>query len=257
MKGVKVAAILLLAIVLCMTAVGCAQSFTYTEYTDNQGEVHRDFLLVYDPAASDAAEVKEKAVQAMRTYVQARDLTDYAVIDDRVDGEVALYLTFPSITDYYIVLGYTGREENEPTKPTVKGFINRYDLQKESFVTQSNVDFVRALLSEEDRDFPLSCDFYYTYGTTSKTTTSNGEIKEKGGVYYHTWKLKYDEPADMVISVYSPNGIILMSVIISIFVLSLAIIFVIIFIVNKKNKGKDASEPFTESVQDGAEPPKE
>ena len=64
-------------------------------------------------------------------------------------------------------------------------------------------------------------------------------MEERDGIYYHTWKLNYGEDADIVITKYAPNGVILMSIVISIFVLSLAIIFVIIFITRKNCFGME------------------
>lgn len=242
MKALKIVAILLLLSVVCLAAFGCAESFTYAEYIDEHGEVHHDFLLVYDVTEEDAATVKEQAKKTMLAYVETKGFKEYAAIDDSIDGEVTLHLTFPSVTDYYIACGYTGREENEPNVPAEKGIINRYDTEKSSYLTEASMDFVRSLTEEEYRDFPVLCDFYYTYGTTSKLTESNGEVKKVGNVYYHTWKLDYGSPTNMVISTYSLNGVIVISAIISVFVLSLAVIFVIIIINGKKNKRARAAE---------------
>ncbi len=242
MRALKILAILLLLSVVCLAAFGCAESFTYAEYIDEHGEVHHDFLLVYDVSDDDAEIFKEQAKKTMIAYVENKGFMQYAAIDDSVEGEVTLHLTFPSLTDYYIACGYTGREENEPNVPAEKGIINRYDTEKSSYLTEASVNFVRSLTEEEYKDFPVLCDFYYTYGTTSKTTESNGTVKKVGDVYYHTWKLDETSPTKMVISTYSLNGVILVSIIISVFVLSLAVIFVIIIINNKKNKRARADE---------------
>ena len=237
MRAAKVLTIILLTVLVAVLFVGCAQSFTYTHYVDTDGGVHFDFLLIYDQTSADAEIVKEQTVTAMRTYAEENGFNEYASISTEVDGEVSLSLTFPSVTDYYIVLGRTGREENEPNVPTEVGFINRYDsVEDEGYLTENNIEYVRSLTDAVYRDFPLECDFYYTYGTTSRLTRSNGEVQLRDGVYYHTWKLTYGEPQDIRISTYSVNGVILMVVIISVFVLSLAVIFVIIYITDRKKR---------------------
>ena len=172
-------------------------------------------------------------------------MINYARVITDVEGEVKLEITFPSATEYYIALGKTGKEENIPLEPTETGFLNRYDEEVSCFLTRSNINLARELTDEEYRDFLLSCDFYQVYGTTNKLTTSNGEVEEKDGVYYHKWKVKYGEDADMRISRYSLNGILLFSIVICVFVLSLGAIFVIIFIKRRKNKGGAAETPTT------------
>ena len=230
MKGVKIAALLLLVGLIALLFCGCAESFTFTEYTDGNGGVHREFLLTYDEKAEDAETVKAQAIVVMQRYAADKGVSEYAEIDDSVEGEVLLELYFPSLTDYYIALGYTGREENAPATPIKKGLINTYERETTSYLNEASIAYVRSLLDEEFKDIPLTCDFYYTYGTTSKTTRSNGKVTEEGGIYYHTWKLSPDEPADIEITVRALNGILLFVIAISIFVLSLVVIFVIMYI---------------------------
>ena len=236
MRSLKIVAILVLLCFVALFAFGCVEDFSYTTYVDDVGAVHREYLVRYDASAEDAEQVKEEVVRVMRRYVFDQGFADYAEIDTDVDGEVCLYLIFPSQTDYEIAFGYTGREANEPLVPVKKGIIDRYDIEYPTYLTQRNVDYVRTLLSEEYADVPFTCEFYFTYGTTSKTTTSNGEVKEENGIFYHTWKLEPGVSLDAVISVYSWNVVALISIIISVFVLSLAIIFVIIIINKKKNR---------------------
>ena len=245
MKLLKVALILILLTTIALTAFGCARSFTYTYYVDSVGAVHRDYLLVYDRDALDAEIVKEQAIRAMENYIFSQKLEDYARVITDVEGEVKLEITFPSATEYYIFLGYTGKEENEPLEPTASGFLNRYDENLSSFLTESNIALARTVTSEEYRDFLLNCEFYQVYGTTSKLTSSNGEVEEKDGVYYHKWKVQYGEDADMKISRYSLNGVLLFSIVICVFVLSLVAIFVIIFIKRKKDERGTAEIPPT------------
>ena len=250
MRKLKVVAILLLTATIALLFCGCAESFTYTHYVDLDGAVHHEFLLVYDPTSLDAETVKKQAVQTMQAYVEDNGFGQYAHITTDVDGEVLLSVEFPTATDYYIAGGYTGREANEPTVPTKKGVIDRYDsVDTTSYLNEENITYIRLLTEEEYRAFPLDCDFYYTYGTTSKLTRSNGETEERDGVYYHTWKLRYGEPSEIKLTTYYPNGTILILIVISVFVLSLAVIFVIIFI--KKKRGNDPASDCDRQGADG------
>ena len=257
MKTVKLIAIILLLAMIALFAFGCGESLTYTFYVDDVGEVHCDYLFRYDAESSDADTVKSQAMIVMKTFVENNGYNDYAVISTDTVGEVSLKLTFPSLTDYYIAIGYTGREENEVNKTSKVGLFNRYDFREESYLTENNIAYVRALTSAEYRDFPLDCDFYYTYGTTSKMTRSNGEVREENGIYYHTWKLEYGEPADILISKYGINGWIVFSAAISLFVLSLVVIFVIIFIKHRKNKRFYVAMGDAESEEVGESEPTE
>ena len=243
MKGLKVVAVLLLVGLIALLGCGCAESFTYTEYTDGSGGVHREFLLVYDATSEDAETVKAETVTVMQRYVASKNLSEYAEIDTSVNGEVLLDISFPSVTDYYIALGYTGREENGPTVPSKVGIINTYERETPSYLNDNSLAYVRALTDEEFRDLPLTCDFYYTYGTTSKTVRSNGEVTENDGVFYHTWKLTPGVPSDIEITARGLNGILLFGIGISVFVLSLVIIFVIIYIKKKRDAKKRESAP--------------
>ena len=235
MKFWKALLIVLLLLICTLSLCGCAESFTYTYYIDGVGAVHVEYLLVYDKESSQAAEVRDQAAAVMKHYVENNGYNDYATISTDVEGEVRLSLYFSSVTDYYIALGYDGREENEPIEPTKIGVMNYYEIERTSYLTENKVAYVRSMTAEEYRDFPMDCNFYYTYGTTSKLTDSNGEKTEKDGVYYHTWKLTYGEESDMELYVYSPNVAIWFSIFISIFILSLVAIFVIINIKRKKD----------------------
>lgn len=249
MRKFKVVAILLLTATIALLFCGCAKSFTYTHYIDLDGAVHHEFLLVYDPTSVDAAVVKEQTIQTMQAYVEDNGFSEYARITTDVEGEILLSLDFPSATDYYIATGYTGRDANEPSVPTKKGVIERYEsVDTTSYLTEENITYVRLLTDEDYRYFPLDCDFYYTYGTTSKLTRSNGEREERDGVYYHTWKLKYGEPSEIKLTTYYPNATALVLIVISIFILSLAVIFVIIFI-NKKKHNAPAADRGREGTE--------
>ena len=250
MRILKLALVLLILLSLSLLCFGCVYSFTYGEYTDENGVVYREMFLSYDDTAADAEIVKEQAIAAMRGYLSNKGLEEYASIDSSVDGVVFMRLVFPSVTDYYIATGYTGREENEALTPAeTKGLLDRYDFEKDSYLSESNVEAVRLLVAEEYRDFPLEGDYYYTYGTLSKMTTSNGEIKERDGVYYHTWQVGYEEKGQIKISNYALNGVRLVSLIISLFVLSLIILFVIIFIIEKRRKASFVDPPSADDAE--------
>lgn len=251
MKTLKVVAIVLLLGLVALLCFGCGESFSYTEYIDDGGGVHREFLFLYDKDAADAEAVKEQAIRMMNQYVSDQELEKYATIDASSDGEVCLYLDFPYLTDYYVAYGYTGREENEPSEPTKKGFVERYDVEKESYLSEKNVAYVRSLAEEEFKNFPMDCDFYYTYGTAYKTVKSNGEVKKQDGIYWHTWKIEYGKPSDIKITNYALNGVLVISIIILVFVLSLAVIFAIIIINKKKNANFRATEEIVAGTEDG------
>lgn len=257
MKALRVVAILLMVGILALVCCGCAQSFTYTEYTDENGGVHREFFLAYDLNADDALTVREEAIGVMRRYVESRHLEDYATIDHSVDGEVSLSLYFPSQTDYLTAMtGYTGREENEPITPSKVGFINTYEIERGNYLTENNVDFVRLLTDEGLRDFALEdCTFYYVYGTTSKRITSNGSVRESDGIYYHTWTIEPGKDPNIKLYTKGVNGVILYAVIISVFVLSLIVIFVILYIKKKKEKEQGKTEFNDTHHQIGGEEP--
>ena len=259
MKALKIASILLMAGILVLVCCGCAQSFTYTEYTDANGGVHREFLLTYDLNSDDAETVRDEAVIVMRRYVETRSLEDYATIDASVDGKVAFELFFPSQTEYLTKMtGYTGREENEPANPTEVGFINTYEVTRGNYLTEANVDFVRALTDEGLKDFPLEdCTFYYVFGTTSTRVTSNGSVSESDGIYYHTWTIEPGKEANIKLYTKGVNGIILYSVVIAVFVLSLVAIFVILYIKKKKKKQQPISFNDEHRSVGGEEPPSE
>ena len=245
MKWIKVLLILMVLMMVALFAFGCAaESFTYTYAVDDKGAVHLVYLLVYDAESEDASIVKEQALYAMDNYVESCGFEEYATISDDVEGEVRLELLFPTVTDYYIAYERTGREPNEPISPTKVGFINRYDEHITSYLNENEIEMVRSLVSEDYRDFSLEyCDFYYTFGTSNKLTTSEGKREEKDGMYYYTWKLQYgEETEDMVVTEYYPNGMILFSIVISVFILSLALIFVIIIIKRKKEDKLRATE---------------
>ena len=61
-------------------------------------------------------------------------------------------------------------------------------------------------------------------------------MEERDGIYYHTWTLAPDTAQDIVITQYGLNGVLVYVVTISVFVLSLAVIFVIIKYSDKRNK---------------------
>ena len=257
MKALKVVAVLLLLGLVALLCFGCGESFSYTEYVDDGGGVHREFLFTYDKDAADAETVKEQAIRVMEEYVSDQELEKFATINSSVDGAVCLYLDFPYLTDYYVAYGYTGREENEPSEPTKKGFVERYDVKKESYLSAENVAYVRSLVEDAFKDFPMDCDFYYTYGTTYRSVKSNGEVEKQDGIYWHTWKIEYGKPTDIKLISYALNGVLVISAIILVFVLSLAVIFAIIFINKRKNRNFRATEEIVSEAEEGDVFPKE
>ena len=108
-------------------------------------------------------------------------------------------------------------------------------------MTERNIEEIRSLSDEAYRDFSLTSSFYYTYGTTNRSTISNGERTEKDGVYYHTWKIEPGQDDKMAIRIYGLNVTLIYLIAISIFVLSLAVIFAIIYF--KKRKEEDRANP--------------
>ena len=240
MKGLKAVAILFILLFLLALCCGCVQSFTEVYYVDGSGGVHFEYHVAYDTTSDDAATVKAAILSVMDRYVKDKDLTAFAAVDESKTGKITLYILFPSLEDYDIWRGYNGREKNEEVKPTKWGIVNAYDRKLSGYLTESNVAAIRSYLDLEVQELPLTADFYYTYGTTAKSTISNGERSQKDGIYYHTWKLDPDNETDMVIRVYGLNLAFMYLGAILIFVLSLAIIFVIIFL--KKRKDRQGAE---------------
>jgi len=242
MRKAKILALTLLCFLVTALFVGCVETVSVTHYLDGNGNVHRDFLVTYDVNSSDASTMREQIKRVMSLYVEIKDLSDFAAIYDETEGEVRLELFFPSIEDYYIWLGYNGREENEAETPAKSGLINAYDRTLDTYLTERNIAEIRALVDEAYRDFPLSAEFYYTYGTTNRSTISNGERTEKDGVYYHTWRIYPEAGGEMAIRIYGLNVTAIYLIAILIFVLSLAIIFVIMYS-KKRNQKRRAELP--------------
>ena len=236
MRKWKLFAVLLLFALLSAVLFGCVQSVSVTQFLDGVGGFHREILVTYDVNAEDAQTTQTRIKNVMMRYVEQSVLSDYAEISEETAGEVLLDLSFSSLDEYYIWLGYTGREENEVETPTKKGVVNAYDRTLDSYLTERNVDMVRSLADEDCRDFTLDAAFYYTYGTTNRSTISNGERSEKDGVYYHTWRLDPENPSEMKIRIYGLSVVAVYLIAISIFVLSLAIIFAIIYFNRRKEK---------------------
>ena len=236
MRKAKALVILLLCVLLTLLCVGCVDTISVTQYVDAGGSFHRTILVGYDATAPDADELKSEIGKVMDRYIVLHDLEGYAVVTEPKEGEVSLDILFPSLAEYYLWLGQTGREENETEVPVKKGVVDAYDRTIDSYLTESNVEGIRALMDETYRDYPLTAACYYTYGTTNRSTISNGERTEKDGVYYHTWRLDGENQKEMMIRVYGLNVTAIYLIAISVFVLSLAIIFVIIYCKKRKEK---------------------
>ena len=215
----------------------------YKAYTDADGGIHKEYQLLYDAESSDAEVVKAQAVKAMLRYVEDMGLSEYATLHDTTAGEVTLSFYFPSATDYQIACGYTGREKNEAENSKLDGIYKVSETTLDSYLEEETLSKARDYVDEEYRDFSLEGNFFYVYGTPYRSIRSNGEVTQKDGIYYHVWRLYPDSKTNMVLRSYSLNGILLYAGIILAFVLSLVVIFVIIYINKSKvrNGGKRLS----------------
>ena len=248
----KTVAVLLLLAVITFLFCGCAESFTYTFYLDKSNAVHKEYRLTYNADAEDAAVVKAEAERAFGEVVKRYDWSEFSEVDSSTAGVVELRVVFPSVTDYYIALGYTGQEENEPSKKTWEGVRVAYEKSDKNYYSDEVMAFARSILGEGYEEVDLTgIDYYYVYGTRSSQTLTNADSYEyKDGIYYHTWKLVPGAESEILVVNYGLNGILLYVLIISVFVLSLAVIFVIIYVTDKKNKQKirSFSEPHSEEM---------
>lgn len=239
-RKVKIISIILL---LCLTACllcACGESFTYRYVVNTSGGFSKEFILKYDPNAEDAASVKENAIATMENYIQSYGYGEYAKVISDTEGEVSLIVSFPSETDYALWAGVTGREANEPVETEKEGLFVYADREIDNYLTDANINQIRALAVEEAKNFPLTGDFYFVYGTPYKSVKSNGTVTEKGSMYYHEWKVTPNADADIKLRSYGLNGILIYLLVILIFVLSLAVIFVIIYIEKKKTRERFA-----------------
>ena len=254
MKRMKVLlAILLLALTLFLLC-GCAEKFTCIQYTDESGGIHFKYVLTYNATASDAEAVRTETAEIMRRYVANKGLEEYAVVKDSVLGEVSLSLDFPSATEYYIAFGYNGREKNEKSDYELYGIYRIYDTEKESYLNERTLDFIRDLRDDPEAALPLvGCKFYYVYGTPYRSVRSNGTVTEKDGIYYHEWELHPGETDRILLRQYALNITLLYIGIILIFILSLAVIFVIIYVNKRKQRKKDAARLRANPELDGFE----
>ena len=235
----KIALILLLLGVIALLLGGCAKTFTFTYYIDDADAVHREYRLEYDAEAEDAETVKTETIRCFDAFAEEQGWSDYATVDAETAGVVELQVVFPSVAEYYVALGYTGKEPNEPQERTTKGILYVYDSVSSNYYSWEAIAYARSLLGAgyEEADF-TGCELYYVYGTRFASTKSNADKVEVGddGIYYHAWKLEAGEEKDIDIKQYTLNGVLLYGVIISLFVLSLIVIFVIIYWTEKKNK---------------------
>ena len=233
----KLPFVCLLLVLSVILLCGCGQSFTYTFYVDGAGAVHQEIRFEYDADAESADIVKAEAERIVAELIIRNDWSEVAEVDSDTEGVVELRVVYPSVTDYYIALGYTGKEENELPDSETHGLLTAYSTSQ-SFYSDDFETKARALLGEGYETVSFAgCDFYYVYGTRYRTTKTNADsVEKKGGIYYHTWKVSPGEEQDIVITQYGLNAILLYVLIISLFVLSLAVIFVIIIYNGRKNK---------------------
>jgi len=234
--------VLVLLLICFMTVMlcGCAKSFTYSYYIDTAGAVHNDYRFEYDATAEDADVVKTETKRVFNELVEQNSWESISVLDESTAGVMELRVTYPSVADYYIALGRTGKEVDPPQEKENKGILVAYKNTSFDYYSDAFVEKARLILGDGYEDVTFAgCDFYYVYGTRYKSTTSNADsVKEENGLYYHTWKLAPDEDQEIVITQFFLNDVLIYVVIICIFVLSLAAIFVIIVVSNKKYKEK-------------------
>lgn len=212
------------------------------EYEDQNGVVHIEYQLYYDKDAADADAIKEETVAVMQRFVHEKDLSEYAsIIEDQESGVVRLVLTFPSRTEYKIATGYTGRTANSPKEHHYYKIYDIYDSERTSYLNEESLNKVRALREDPEAELPLEgCDFYYVYGTPFRSISSNGEVYEQDGLYFHKWKLHPEGGDRIVLRSYNLNYALIYGIVIFVFVLSLAVIFVIIYVNKRKQRKKDA-----------------
>lgn len=234
----KLLPVCLLLILIVVLLCGCAESFTYTYYLDNSGAVHMDYRFTYDASAEDAEIVKAEAERIVDKLVVGNDWKDISEVDTDTAGVVELRVTYPSLTDYEISSGTTGKEPNKIVAHENEGVLVKYTSTSEDYYSDRFVENVRSILGEGYETVSFSgCDFYYVYGTRYRTTKTNADsVEKRDGIYFHTWKLEPDTKQDIIVMQYGLNGILLYVITISVFVLSLAIISVIIVINNRRNK---------------------
>ena len=252
MRKLKLFAVILLLLLAALLLCGCGESFTYRYVVNENGGFSKEFIFKYDAQADDADLVKQKAIDAMNAYRDNSDYGEFATIDSETMGVVSLVISFPTAQDYALWSHQTGREGNEPRKTEKEGIFIYLDEEVDNYLTNENVDEIRKLFPLEDRDFALNGKFYFVYGTPYRSVKSNGVVTKEEGVYYHTWEVEPNQKEDILIRRYGLNGIIIYSITLAIFVLSLAVIFVIIYIEKKKSRKKYAH--FMESAATIAEP---
>ena len=234
----KLLPVSLLLILIMVLFCGCAESFTYTYYLDGAGAVHKDYRFEYDSTAEDAEIVRAEAERVMAKLIVRNGWSDISEVDTETAGVVELRVTYPSLTDYYIALGYTGKEETELPEWENEGIFTKYTSVSDDYYSDSFIEDAREILGEGYETITFAgCDFYYVFGTRYRTTRSNADsVEKRDDMYFHTWKLDADTEQKIAITQYGLNGFLFYGLIILVFVLSLAIIFVIIVNNNKRNK---------------------
>ena len=229
----KAVAVFLLIVLSVALFTGCAESFTYSYYIDEVGSVHYEYVLTYDADASDAEEIKNKAI-AVATEL-SRNEKERSKIDASKPGRVSLTIVYSDLNELYIARGITGKEKPEPTDIKNKGIYQYAESETEMYSAVS--ERIRKLLGEEYADYPDPSEMYYVFGTRFASVRSNADrVEKKGAMYYHTWKAESGKPLNVVIRSYGLNATIVYGAIICVFVLSLVILFVIIAITNGKNR---------------------
>ncbi|GEM_PF-3199974 len=238
---VKILAFFLLMISLAALLSGCARSLTYSYYIDKTGSVHYDYTLTYDASSADAETVLQEARSAMEEMIQANGWEEVAEINEEEAGKISLFITYDSLTDLYISRGYTGKEKADDDPGEKRGVLVYYDSESENPYSALSRE-IRSFLPAEYAAMPDPAQLYYVFGTQYSTVLSNADsVEKRNGIYYHTWEISASEPSEILIRQIGLNGTLLYVLIISVFVLSLAVFFVIIYFTDRKNKKKFSS----------------
>ncbi len=230
----KLVAVLALIVLSVFLFAGCAESLTYVFYVDKLGSLHYDYIVKYDATAADAEEFEEKAVSVMNKIVEEEGLEKQSKIETSA-GKIVLSITFSDYTERNIASGQTGKE-----KPTVidleeAGIFQYYDSVINPYA--SVFSMVRSAIGEEVDAWPDPDEMYYVFGTTYSTDRTNADFVEKtNGIYYHSWKIEPGTPIQVIVRRYSINWFLVFGAGISLFVLSLVVLFVIIYITDKRKK---------------------
>ena len=233
MKSKAIAVLALLVLSLFLFA-GCAESITYVFYVDKLGSLHYDYIVKYDATAADAADFEERAVAVMNKIVEDEGLKKQSKIETST-GKIVLSITFSDYTERNIASGQTGKEKSIPLEQEKAGVFRYYDSVINPYA--SVFSMVRSAIGDEVYDWPDPDEMYYVFGTIYSTDRTNADFVEKtDGIYYHSWKIESGTPIQVIVRRYTIDWFLVFGAGISLFVLSLVVLFVIIYITDKRKK---------------------